>query len=158
MDTLHRFLAKTSSVKTMGCWEWIGGKYSNGYGGFRFNSKFQRAHRVAYQLFIGPISDGLCVLHHCDNPGCVRPDHLYMGTHQDNMNDKKERGKVAKGGRPGARGEHNALSKLTEAQVREIRLEYQEGTISQRKLGVKFGVARSTIRDIVRQRNWKYVT
>ena len=70
------------------CWEWHGGvRNAQGYGGFNWNGKKQMAHRVAWQLWVGPIPEGMSVLHRCDNRLCVRPDHLFLGTHLDNMRD-----------------------------------------------------------------------
>lgn len=86
-----------SKVKDMGyCWEWQAGKDNCGYGQYKAAGEYIKASRFAYQIINGPLVDGLQVLHKCDNPGCVNPDHLFTGTHQDNMNDKlrKGRGKV----------------------------------------------------------------
>jgi hypothetical protein len=89
------FLLKNRSVdhKT-GCWLWTAGKAHYGYGRFRWRGPQRRAHRVAYELFVGEIPDGLFVCHHCDNPPCFNPKHLYLGTQAENMRDAKKRGRM----------------------------------------------------------------
>jgi hypothetical protein len=106
------------------CWNWLGGLYANGYGQFRG----QRAHRVAYQLSIGPIQKGIQILHRCDNPQCVNPAHLFPGTPKDNMADKVAKGRWS-GGRPSdtISGELNPRSKLTQSQVEQARSLYSSG-------------------------------
>lgn len=85
--------------KTGECWLWTGARARKDYGAVRFQGRQQPAHRVAWQLTFGPIPGGLFVLHHCDNPPCVRPDHLFLGTQADNMADKVAKGRQARLGR-----------------------------------------------------------
>lgn len=84
-------------VKTEKCWLWVGGCSENGYGAFYWQGKQTGAHRVSYELTHGSIASELLVLHKCDNPPCVNPDHLFLGTHQDNMTDKVLKGRHPKG-------------------------------------------------------------
>lgn len=86
--------------KTEGCWEWAGSKDAYGYGRFKINLVNHKAHRVAYELFVGAIEGDLCVLHRCDNPGCVRSDHLFLGTRADNASDRVEKGRGRQGPTP----------------------------------------------------------
>lgn len=108
-----RFFNKVK--KTDECWIWLGAKHSKkGYGHF-FNGKSNvKAHRFSYEHFVGSIPEDICVLHKCDNPSCVRPDHLFLGTNQDNVDDK-----VSKNRHP--RGEQSGVNKLTEQEVIEIK-------------------------------------
>jgi hypothetical protein len=76
-----------------GCWEWVAAKDRDGYGQFKGNGHV-RAHRFSYDEFVGPIPEGLQVLHRCDNPSCVNPEHLWVGTNADNMADKCEKGRL----------------------------------------------------------------
>lgn len=79
------------------CWPWIGATQSHGYGAFYYGTNHSvRAHRLSYMVFVGPIPEGMYILHSCDNPPCVNPKHLRPGTHEDNMHDKKERGRSRK--------------------------------------------------------------
>ena len=85
------------------CWVWVGGTFSSGYGSFWLSGRSSHAHRVAWELTYGKIPDGLFVLHCCDRPLCVRPEHLFIGTHADNVRDRDEKGRQARGDRSGAR-------------------------------------------------------
>jgi hypothetical protein len=144
---MERFWSKVK--KTDGCWEWTAARDGAGYGYFKLEGECQLAHRVAYRLARGSISEGAHVCHHCDNPGCVNPDHLFLGTHQDNMDDKTRKGR-AQGARP---GETHHLAKLTEERVREIR--QAEGT--QQQIAIRFGISRSQVSNIRTRRQWKHI-
>lgn len=89
MPVADRFWSKVT--KTDGCWVWAASRGRQGYGHFDLDGKIEKAHRVAYQLVLGPIPDGAFILHSCDNPPCVNPAHLRVGTHVDNMRDMVER-------------------------------------------------------------------
>lgn len=88
---MDRFWSKTQY--SPGCWEWTANALKSGYGRFKLDGKQMYAHRVAYELMVGLIPPGVKVRHKCDNPPCVNPDHLELGTHADNMRDRDERGR-----------------------------------------------------------------
>lgn len=131
------------------CWVWTGSTNKNGYGWFWWNGKNQRSHRVAWELTHGPIESDVKVLHTCDNPTCVNPDHLYPGTDADNMRDKVERGRQTK-------GEDVNTAKLTRGDVVELREAYASG-ISMVVLCERFAVSKSQVCRIVRGQSWKHV-
>lgn len=146
-----------------GCWEWTGHRSSRGYGGFSLGKKHEgneSAHRVSWRLANGPIPEGMLVCHHCDNRACVRPDHLFLGTHDDNMRDMREKGRGTSGDRHWKRkypwmvkrGEKSHLSKLSDADAAEIVRAYfaRESTVNE--LARRFGIATSTVQRLVRGR------
>jgi hypothetical protein len=140
-----------------GCWTWKSSHFPNGYASLHLNkNKWLLAHRLAYQLIIGEIPSGLIVMHLCDNRGCVRPDHLRLGTQTDNMHDASMKGRLP-GGTGQEPGEAHAMARLTANQIREIRETYSQGGISQRILGIRYGVCQTHIGQIVRRQTWKCV-
>src|SRR5215207_4914988 len=125
--------------KTPTCWVWTGGAARNGYGVFRDDrSRHVAAHRFSYELHYGPFNLSLSELHRCDNPPCVRPDHLFLGTYADNAQDMKAKDRHT-------RGERFATVKLNTDQVREIRARYSAGGISQRQLAAEYGVSEGAV-------------
>lgn len=154
LKDLERFLQKVVDRPEGGCWRWGGSFFPNGYGQFYAKVDGKRtslgAHRVSYEAFHGPIPEGLVVRHKCDNPGCVAPHHLELGTHQDNHNDKVERGRQA-------RGEGHGLSRLTAKAVRAIDQLLGQGDTNV-KLAAQFGVCPATIGHIRRGRVWTHIT
>lgn len=154
----ERFWAKVICLGIEECWEWIGGKARFGYGAFgiKHGESPVPAHRFSWMLTNGPIPDGLWVLHHCDNPPCVNPTHLFLGTREDNMRDmmEKRRHWAHRGFKPITCGEHNGRAKVTSDQVAEIRERYAEGE-TQTALAPIFGLSRQAIGMIVRRENWK---
>jgi hypothetical protein len=146
---IERFHSKLNKLDN-GCWEWQGFLDRDGYGRFWLNGKDQRAHRAAWLLFVGDIGqDNEFVCHKCDNPRCVNPAHLFIGTSRDNIDDM-----VAK--RRALSGENNNNSRLTGEQVDEIRRLYATGKHPSRKLAKQFNSAKSTILRIIHGHTWKY--
>ena len=137
-----------------GCWEWLGSHDGGGYGKFTVTHGWQeKAHRFAYQLFVGPLEPGQLVCHHCDNPGCVNSEHLFAGTMKDNIQDAKAKGRVPV--LTSCWGEDNPKHKLTLDNVSEIRCRYSEENTTLRKLAAEFGVDHSAIWKVVHHRRWK---
>lgn len=133
------------------CWNWLGWKTAKGYGEFRFEGKNNiRAHRLSYRLKIGPIPDGLFVLHKCDNPSCVRPDHLFLGTLAENCRDRHRKGRTAK-------GSQNGWAKLTELDIKSIRKLASTTSLLQKEIADRFGVTSENIRHILSGKTWRHV-
>lgn len=159
---IDRFWSKVK--KADGCWMWQGSP-GPGYGNFWLDGEMRRANRVSYLINFGPFDQTLCVCHTCDNPMCVRPDHLFLGTKGDNNADKTAKGRArgAVGDRNPSRlhpdrvprGEQNGQSKLTAAQVQEIRRLYATGKTSHQRLAQQFGVSPRAIAFILKYRTWK---
>jgi hypothetical protein len=155
-----RFWSKVE--RTNGCWIWRGTRMHQGYGMFWADGHTRRAHRVAYELNVGPIPVGQQVCHTCDNPACVRPDHLFLGTQQDNMTDKVRKGRAAVGNRNGAstrpetraRGERHGMARLNWTTVLAIRAASEFGA-SGASIARKFDLSTSQVHRILHGQSWK---
>lgn len=158
MTIEDRFWSKVSIAGEDDCWLWRGAMPYD-YGRFSIGSRTnrtrrtERAHRMAWLLTNGDIPNGLLVLHKCDNRSCVNPDHLYLGTYSDNMNDMYSRGRHPEGGARG--GEKHHAAKLTTNDAKKIKKMYACGNISQSRLASLFGVSQTQIGRIVRGDRWK---
>jgi hypothetical protein len=166
-----RFEAKVQKHET-GCWLWLGTQVNGGYGLIRGEAytgtkRMFLAHRVSWELSNGPIPDGLCVLHSCDNRLCVNPSHLFLGTQADNIADMVRKGRQGHtGGAKGllngththphrrARGERQGRAKLTADEVMEIRA---SSGVTQTVLAQKYGVTLSNISSIRRRKSWRHL-
>ncbi len=137
--------------KTDTCWWWIGGR-SRDYGRLTINRKGVRAHRLSYELNIGPIADGLFVCHRCDHPLCVRPDHLFLGTHIENVRDSVRKGRFRD-----CRGEKNGAAKLTAKEVMGIRLRYASGLYKQIDLCREYKISPMAMSDLLRGKTWRHI-
>lgn len=148
-EFLIRFLSKTKIVNN--CWIWTAGKRRKGYGTFSVNGKIQGAHRVSYELFNGPITPGLFVLHKCDIPACVNPTHLFLGNNTDNYLDMKAKNRQRYAP---ASGEASGTSKLTYEQVDQIRQKYVPRIYTQQRLANEYGVHQAVISRVLARKIW----
>lgn len=153
----ERFWAKVDkSCGPDACWPWTGSRNPRkgrqmDYGHFWNGSRSMPAHRFSWELANGPVPSGLFVLHRCDNPPCCNPEHLFAGTHRDNMADMN-----AKGRRSDRRGTESHRAKLTEDDVRAIRAAHARG-VGYLAASRMFGVSRSAIRFVIRRKTWRHV-
>ena len=152
----QRFWSKVEKTET--CWLWTAGKFSNGYGQFHIGRQNPiRANRMAWVLTYGDIPDGLMVCHTCDNPACVRPDHLFLGTGKDNQQDAARKGRTVRGRkRPGTgpAGERNSHARITGDEVVIIRADYRSGDFSLKQLAERHGISKSQVHNIVTGKQW----
>jgi hypothetical protein len=149
----ERFWCKVDRRGPDECWEWQAARSEHGYGAFGltgFGSGKVPAHRWSYAETVGPIPDGMHVCHRCDNPPCVNPQHLFVGTLADNMRDMVEKGRSLKGER------HN-LAQLTEAQVLAIRQAWADGGETQTQIAERFNTNKANVSQIVRGKKWKHL-
>ena len=143
---LERFWSKVSKGGPDECWNWLAWCDSGGYGSISTTNGYTSAHRVSWELHKGPIPKGMHVLHSCDNPPCINPLHLFLGTQMDNMKDC-----IAKGRMP--RGEDKVNAKLTEQNVLEIRVSNETQAVLAKRYGVSCCVVSMTKRHLI----WRHV-
>jgi len=152
-----RFLARVGRSNSSDCWPWLGCKDRWGYGLVSDRRTCNLAHRAAYEHFVGPIPAGLCVLHRCDNPACVNPSHLWVGTVADNNLDMVSKGRHRFGIETALQpGEKHYAARLKVADILEIRRRSAAGE-SRIALAAVFGVHPTHIKDIDLRRKWKCV-
>lgn len=140
------------------CWPWSGTRDRKGYGVIRLAGGQFKAHRVTWAAFRGPIPDGMCVCHHCDNPGCINPKHLFLGTIGDNNRDMMQKGRHRWGDRP--KGERHVHAVLTASLVREIRRRYvpRHPTNGGAALAREYCLSKHTLYSALPGgRNWKWL-
>lgn len=148
----ERFFAKVDKAPGHGphgdCWLWTGARLPDGYGHFKEGRRARPAHVVSYEIANGPLPKGTNGLHACDNRPCVNPDHIFAGTHQDNMDDM-----VAKGRGDAPKGEAHHDAKLTESDVRAIRTDGRNNAT----IAASYGVSPAAIWLIKARRNWRHI-
>lgn len=183
---VDRFWSKVdNSGGNDACWIWTASRNNKGYGEFWLDGRMRKANRIAWLFFHAWLPDDLDVLHNCpggDNPACVNPSHLWLGTHQDNMDDRNRKGRQGRscGDKNGsrkyperllrgdqhplrrnpelsARGSRVGTAKLREEQIFAIRERYKKGGITHKELAHEYGVSRPTITAVIGRRNWKHM-
>lgn len=151
LTLLERFESKYIPEPMSGCWIWIGATFQKGYGVIHSERKHKQTHRVSWELYKGKIPEGLCVCHRCDNKGCVNPDHLFLGTNDDNVADK-----VSKGRQHRPKGTLHGLAKLKEEDIPVIfSLSNSGRKISE--LAEMFNVSRTLIYKVLKKEAWVHV-
>lgn len=152
-------------IRSEGCWRWGGSTNTKGYGRIKINGQDILAHRLAWTLHKGEIPSGMLICHKCDNPVCVNPDHLFIGTQRDNIRDAAAKGRIASGERHGMNtrpdrrsfGSANGQSKLSENSVAFIKTAHKNRSVSNRQLARQFGVSESLICMINRGIRWRHI-
>jgi hypothetical protein len=144
------FAKHVSPEPNSGCWLWTAYVTSKGYGVTAIAGRTARAHRVAWESVNGAIPEGMCVCHRCDNPGCVNPEHLFLGTTQENTSDRDQKGRQAKGSR-------NAMARLSPDIVRSIRQQAAEG-VPVKRIARRLGLKSTTTRCVAKRTAWAWVS
>jgi len=147
----QRLLDNVRVDEQTGCWDWLKFKDRNKYGHIKVLGKSELVHRIAYQTLVGDIPSGMFVCHRCDNPSCLNPEHLFVGTNQDNIDDKVAKNRQSKIGQQ--KGSKHSLAKLTEKDIVDIRI----STLSQNKLALLYGMTQSSISQIQNKITWSHV-
>lgn len=152
-DTLENRFWNAVFVKD-GCWGWLGSKDDKGYGQIYGNGRLIRAHRLSWSMVNGEIPKGMYVCHHCDNPSCANPAHLFLGTCLDNVRDKIAKGRDKTGDHKGMK---SSTAKLTDFQVEEILRTPYQGRGSYIKLAKFYGVGAGSISKIKTGKSWNHI-
>jgi len=147
--TKERIEKKVLRIPEAGCWVWMGATQVRGYGEIVSNNRKHLAHRASYEAFVGKIPKGMYVCHACDNVACVNPNHLFLGTQKQNLQDMASKGRST-------RGEKNPMAKLNEDKVSFIKRGIAMGH-SDTGLSFAWGVSRQTINDIRHNKLWSHV-
>ena len=147
--TQERIEAKVLRIPEAGCWVWMGSTQVRGYGEIISNNRKHLAHRASYEAFVGKIPKGMYVCHACDNVACVNPNHLFLGTQKQNLQDMANKGRST-------RGVKNPMAKLTEEQVKEIKQGFAAAKTDM-ELAKQFNMSRQGINGIRKGKLWSYV-
>ncbi len=149
---IERFEEKFERGAPNECWLWKGLKFRSGYGRIGSGCQGKRtvlAHRISYELYVGPIPDGLCVCHRCDVRDCINPHHLFLGTKTENAADMDRKGRRA-------RGSSHGMSKISEVDVLRIRKLASDG-LTQNSISEMFRVNRQQVSHIVNHKCWAHI-
>lgn len=150
IEQLGEWLLLNGIKQPNGCVHFHKMSRQHGYGAVGFGLGIMKAHRVTFLFTNGSLPEEVC--HKCDNPLCINPEHLFAGTHQDNMRDMSVKGRFGV-----TRGERSGMAKLTTANVLEIRQLYATGNYYQYEIGERFGVSRSCIKNIINKQRWAHI-
>lgn len=152
----ERFAQKFIPEPNSGCWLWIDAPDGYGYGRLQVGGKARKAHRVSYELHCGPVENHMLVCHRCDNRACVNPDHLFLGSHDENVADMVGKGRAPHVKNPSP-GERNGRACLTEAQAIEIIALHAAGNYRLTEIAARFGVKRDVVAKITEGRTWRHL-
>lgn len=145
-----KLLARIKEIPETGCWEWQGPSVGPGYGVMYVGDGNELTHRISYQVYSQQSVEGWLVCHHCDNPKCCNPSHLFRGTHLDNMKDCRSKDRHN-------RGERNGNATLDSETILQIRFLAREGSMTQRKIAAVFGIQQNTVSRIKEGKRWSHV-
>ena len=148
-NPIKKFWLRVDKQSNEACWVWKGYCLPNGYGRLRWNKRLEYAHRIAYLLTYGELPGEKEVCHKCDNPSCCNPKHLFLGTHQENMQDRETKQRGVR-----YRGENSPHAKLTATQVIEMRRMYAASERTQESIAELFGISCGHVHRILTRKKW----
>lgn len=148
---LERFEEKFIPVTESGCWIWTAYTNADGYGQINADNRMKKAHRVSWELYNGVIPDSMCICHKCDTPSCVNPNHLFLGTHTENIQDMFLKGRADL-----KHGSKHGRTELSEEDVISMRKKCNEGT-PQQYFADKHGINKGTVSKIILRKTWRHV-
>lgn len=148
-ERVELFWSRSIPEPNTGCWLWMGGTVSDGYGWFWDGKRGMGAHRFAAIISFGSIPKGMEVCHRCDNPPCVNPAHLFIGTRQDNVRDREQKNR---GGAP--RGDAHPMARLRATDVEDIKTLRAEG-MEMEEIAARYGVSDTSIYNVLKGRTWR---
>jgi len=151
---VNKLLSRIEKNPKTECWDYTRYKDKDGYGSLRYKGQMIRTHRLSYLLFIGKYDNKLLICHHCDNPSCINPKHLFIGTVRDNTLDMISKNRHARAS-ANHEGEKNPNAKLSLVNIEDIRRRYGFGDITQKQLALQYGVTDVLISKIVRGILWQ---
>lgn len=160
----ERFWSKIKIGSPDECWEWMGGLFTKGYGCFRVGGMVKQSHRFSWEIHFGTIPQNKLVCHTCDNRRCVNPNHLFIGTNQDNMSDMVRKGRSAKGKSHGlylhpdkrAIGQKHGRAKLSDIDIIHIRYQHELGAPNI-ELSKQYNIDSSVISEIINRKIWRHI-
>ena len=145
-DIVKKLIDRSEPIPMSGCWIWMGGTYTDGYGAVNFMGRTDRAHRVSYRVFKGAIPNELLVCHSCDQPLCVNPEHLFLGTYADNMADMRRKNRSPRG------------SSMNNTLINDdIAMSIFIASGSNVDIAKDFSVSKTTVWRIKAKKNWKHI-
>lgn len=152
---INRFWSKVAKGNSAECWDWIGNLYKDGYGQVMINKTSRRAHRISYELTVGPIPAGMVIMHKCDNRKCVNPNHLCLGTQKENIHDMIAKGRKAPIYRQGSLNGRATIAEDDIRYIRAVAVKGRGGNVQM--LAEKYSITTTQVLSILSKKSWSHI-